>query len=217
MKRSNTKKTFTKKTFTKKTKENFITYGIVLAAFLVVQLMQATGSLSNLLRGLLVPLCVYVILAVSLNLVVGILGELSLGHAGFMCAGAFFGAFFSRLTDGVLPDGLRFVISLVIGAVVAAIFGILIGIPVLRLKGDYLAIVTLAFGEIIKNLMNVIYVGRDSQGLHFSTVDTSSLNMEADGQVIIKGALGITGTPKNSTFTIGIVLILIALFHLYIN
>ena len=81
------------KNMNKTTKSNFITYGIVLAAYLIVQLMQTTGNLSSLMQGLLVPLCVYVILAVSLNLVVGILGELSLGHAGFMCVGAFTSAF----------------------------------------------------------------------------------------------------------------------------
>ena len=59
-------------------------------------------------------------------------------------------------------------------------FGFLIGIPVLRLKGDYLAIVTLAFGEIIKNIMNVLYVGKDSAGLHFSMKDAASLNMAED-------------------------------------
>ncbi len=82
----------------------------------------------------------------------------------------------------------------------------------LRLKGDYLAIVTLAFGEIIKNLINVFYVGKDSRGIHFSMKDVASLGLEADGEVIIKGAQGITGTPKAATFTIGIILVLIALF-----
>ncbi len=195
----------------KNTKSNIITYGIVLAAFLVIQLMQATGSISSLLKGLLVPLCVYVILAVSLNLVVGILGELSLGHAGFMCVGAFTGAFFSKCTVGVLPDGVRFFLALIIGAACAAVFGILIGIPVLRLKGDYLAIVTLAFGEIIKNLVNVFYLGRDSRGFHFSMKDSIALGLEADGEVIIKGPQGITGTPNDSTFFIGIVLVIITL------
>lgn len=111
-----------------------------------------------------------------------------------------------------MPEGIRFVLAILIGACVAAIFGFLIGIPVLKLRGDYLAIVTLAFGEIIKNLMNVIYVGRDSKGLHFSVTDTAGLNLEEGGQVIIKGALGITGTPKNSTFLIGVIMILIVLF-----
>ena len=200
------------KNMNKTTKSNTITYSIVIAVYLVVQLLVATGNISNLLKGLLVPLCVYVIAAVSLNLVVGISGELSLGHAGFMCVGAYSSAFFSVLVGDSMPQLLRFILAIVIGACVAALFGIVIGIPVLKLRGDYLAIVTLAFGEIIKNLMNVIYIGRDSKGLHFSVTDTASLNLEADGQVLVKGALGITGTPKNSTFTIGVVLILIALF-----
>ena len=200
------------KNMNKTTKSNTITYFMVVAIYLIVQLLVATGSISSLMKGLLVPVCVYVIAAISLNLVVGISGELSLGHAGFMCVGAYSSAFFSLLVGDAMPEMLRFVLAILIGTGVAALFGILIGIPVLKLRGDYLAIVTLAFGEIIKNLMNVIYVGRDSKGLHFSVTDAASLNLEADGQVIVKGALGITGTPKNSTFTIGVILILIVLF-----
>lgn len=196
----------------KTTKNNLITYGMVLASYLIVELLMAGGKVSSLMQGLLVPLCVYVILAVSLNLVVGILGELSLGHAGFMCVGAFSSAFFSKCMSGVMPDGLRFFCALLIGAAVAAIFGFIIGIPVLRLKGDYLAIVTLAFGEIIKNLVNVLYIGKDSNGFHFSTKDVMALNMEPDGKVIINGPQGITGTPKDATFFIGFILILITLF-----
>lgn len=199
------------KNMKKNTKSNIITYGIVLAAFLFIQIMQATGSISNLLMGLLVPLCVYVILAVSLNLVVGILGELSLGHAGFMCVGAFTGAFFSKCMYGVLPDGLRFFLAILVGAVCAGIFGMIIGIPVLRLKGDYLAIVTLAFGEIIKNLVNVLYIGRDSKGFHISMKDSLSLNLEEGGKVLLKGPQGISGTPNDSTFLVGIILVLITL------
>lgn len=199
------------KNMKKNTKSNLITYGIVLAAFVLVQIMQSTGSISSLLLGLLVPLCVYVILAVSLNLVVGILGELSLGHAGFMCVGAFTGAFFSKCMYGVMPDGLRFFLAILVGAVCAGIFGIIIGIPVLRLKGDYLAIVTLAFGEIIKNLVNVLYIGRDSKGFHISMKDSLSLNLEAGGQVLLKGPQGISGTPNDSTFLVGIILVLITL------
>lgn len=196
----------------KTTKNNFATYILVVAAYIIVQLLLATGNMSSLMEGLLVPLCIYVMLAVSLNLTVGILGELSLGHAGFMCVGAFASAFFSKCMMGAMPDGVRFLIALVIGAVVAGIFGILIGIPVLRLKGDYLAIVTLAFGEIVKNLVNVLYIGRDKNGFHFSMKDAVALQMEPDGEVIIKGAQGITGTPHDASFTIGIVLLLISLF-----
>ena len=115
--------------------------------------------------------------------------------------------------ENVIPSvGLRFFLALLLGAAVAGIFGILIGIPVLRLKGDYLAIVTLAFGEIIKNLINAMYVGRDSTGFHFSIKDTLSLGMDETGVVLIKGAQGITGTPKAATFTIGILLVLLTLF-----
>lgn len=196
------------------TKNNFITYGIVLAAYLLIQLMQVTNNLTSLLEGLLVPLCVYVILAVSLNLVVGILGELSLGHAGFMCIGAFTSAFFSKCMVDTMPDGLRFLFALIIGAAMAGVFGILIGIPVLRLKGDYLAIVTLAFGEIIKNVVNVFYIGRDSAGFHFSMKDSMSLGMEPGGEIILKGPQGIVGTPKDSTFLVGILLVLLVLIVL---
>jgi ABC-type branched-subunit amino acid transport system permease subunit len=197
----------------KNTKKNMITYAIVIAAFVIMQSLISAGSISSLLEGLMVPICIYVILAVSLNLVVGILGELSLGHAGFMCVGAFASAFFSKcMRDVITVDIVRFLLALLIGVLAAAVFGILIGIPVLRLKGDYLAIVTLAFGEIIKNLVNVLYIGRDSNGFHFSTKDVMALNMEPDGTVIVNGPQGITGTPKDATFLIGFILILITLF-----
>jgi len=197
----------------KRTKNNFITYAMVIIAFVVVQILLASGSMSSLMKGLLVPLCVYMILAVSLNFTVGILGELSLGHAGFMCVGAFTSAFFSMcMKDVITSNGLRFFLALIIGALFAALFGILIGIPVLRLKGDYLAIVTLAFGEIIKNIVNTLFIGKDSTGFHFSLKDAMSLNMEPGGEVIINGPQGITGTPQDSTFTIGIILMLLTIF-----
>ncbi|MCI8661856.1 MAG: branched-chain amino acid ABC transporter permease [Hungatella sp.] len=192
--------------------QNSITYGLVMGFWVIIQALSAGGLVSSLMKGLLVPLCIYAILAVSLNLTVGILGELSLGHAGFMCVGAFSGAFFTRCMEEVIPSvGLRFFIALVLGAAVAGVFGILIGIPVLRLKGDYLAIVTLAFGEIIKNLINVMYIGKDAKGFHFSIKDTLSLGMDDTGVVIVKGAQGITGTPRAATFTVGIILLLITL------
>lgn len=197
----------------KNIKDNSITYGIIIIAYVIMQIMINTGHVSSLMQGLLVPLCVYIILAVSLNLTVGILGELSLGHAGFMCVGAFTGAFFSKcMQDVITIDLLRFILAILIGAISAGIIGLLIGMPVLRLKGDYLAIVTLAFGEIIKNIMNVLYIGKDNSGLHFSMKDSLSLGLDAEGTVIINGAQGITGTPKNSTFTIGVILIILTLF-----
>ena len=201
------------KKMNKNTKSNLITYGMVIIAFIIMQTLIATGSISSLLEGIMVPICIYVIMAVSLNLVVGILGELSLGHAGFMCVGAFSSAFFSKCMKDVIENGiLRFLLAMLIGIAVAAIFGIIIGIPVLRLKGDYLAIVTLAFGEIIKNLVNVLFIGKDANGFHFSTKDVMGLNMEPDGTVIVNGPQGITGTPQDSTFLIGFIMILITLF-----
>ena len=109
------------------------------------------------------------------------------------------------------PSLQRLLLAFVVGGVVAGIFGFLVGIPVLRLSGDYLAIVTLAFGEIVKNFMNACNLGVDSKGLHFSLKDTASLNLDADGKVLINGAMGITGIKKASTFTIGIVLVIITL------
>ena len=190
-----------------------ITYAMVIAVFIIVEIMISTGMMSSLMQGLLVPLCIYSIVAIGLNLCVGYLGELSLGHAGFMCVGAFSSAVFSKcIMNTVTVPMVRFLLALLVGVVCAGICGVLIGIPVLRLRGDYLAIVTLAFGEIIKNLVNVIYLGRDSAGFHFSMKDIMSLNMEADGDVIIKGAQGITGAPTDSNFTLGIILLLITLF-----
>ncbi len=193
-------------------RSNLITFGMVIGVYIIVQILVAAGAVSSLVRGLLVPLCTYAILAVSLNLTVGILGELSLGHAGFMCIGAFSSAFFSKCMQDVIPiAGIRFTIAILIGALTAGVFGLLIGIPVLRLKGDYLAIVTLAFGEIAKNIINMLYVGIDESGIHFSTRNSLELNLSENGVVIIQGAQGITGTPNDSSFTVGILLLLITL------
>lgn len=186
---------------------------MVIGGFLLVEILVLTGHISSLVQGLLVPICTYSILAVSLNLTVGVLGELSLGHAGFMCIGAFSSAFFTACTkDVITQDLLRFVLAMLVAVVSAGIFGILIGVPVLRLKGDYLAIVTLAFGEIIKNVINALYVGIDENGFHFSMKDSLSLNLSENGRILIKGAQGITGTQKQSTFLIGVLLLLVTLF-----
>jgi branched-chain amino acid transport system permease protein len=160
------------------------------------------------MEGLLVPVCVYMVLAMSLNLTVGILGELSLGHAGFMSVGAFSGVLVSRLLEtSSMPQGIRFAISLTVGALIGGIFGILIGIPVLRLNGDYLAIVTLAFGEIIKAIMNNLYVGKDADGIHVNMTGLSFITNTRDKY--INGPLGLTHTPQYSTFFAGVILVII--------
>ena len=196
----------------KSTKSNFITFSIVIGFYIVVQLLAAAGVLTNSFSGQLVPICAYVVMAVSLNLVVGFLGELSLGHAGFMSVGAFSGTLVWVSLYDVAPHWLALILAFVVGGAMAGIFGVIVGVPVLRLSGDYLAIVTLAFGEIIKNLVNILFVGLDENGFHISFTNTMDLNMAEDGQVIIKGAQGITGTPHDSNFTIGIVLLLVTLF-----
>ena len=180
-----------KRRMSKATVSSLSNYGLIIAIFIIVQICSAAGVLTNQIEGLLIPVCIYVIAAISLNLVVGISGELSLGHAGFMCVGAFSSALFSRLMEDSMATGPRFFIAILIGALVAACFGFLIGIPVLRLRGDYLAIVTLAFGEIIKNLLNIVYLGRDENGIHLAR-DAAGLHMSAEGDTIIKGAQGIS-------------------------
>ncbi|MCI5668670.1 MAG: branched-chain amino acid ABC transporter permease [Oscillospiraceae bacterium] len=201
-----------KPNITKTTKNNLFTCGGFIVLVVLMSILRGAGALSNSVQGYLVPLCIYIIMAISLNLVVGILGELSLGHAGFMCVGAYTSAIFSKCTEATITSvPVRFTLAILVGAFCAAVFGILIGIPVLRLKGDYLAIVTLAFGEIIKNICNSIYLGFDSNGFHVSFKDTVSLGLEEDGQVIIKGAQGISGTPKDSNFIVGAVLVLVIL------
>jgi branched-chain amino acid transport system permease protein len=98
---------------------------------------------------------------------------------------------------------------------VAAFFGFLIGIPVLRLRGDYLAIVTLAFGEIIKNIINVLYIGKDSQGFHFAISNGNAFELEEDGLWLINGAKGISKISHLSSFTLGVVMILVSLLVVY--
>lgn len=205
------------KAMKKDTKVNFATYAGVIIAFVVLMILREMGMLSRSLSGMLVPICCYVVMAISLNLTVGVLGELSLGHAGFMSVGAFTGVIVAMGLSTVLPsDPLRLIIAMIAGAIIAAAAGFIVGIPVLRLRGDYLAIVTLAFGEIIKELMNCLIVGYDSRGLHIALnisgkVTIDSLGLDETGFAIIKGAQGATGTNKIATFTAGFILIMIAL------
>lgn len=196
----------------KRGRDTLLSFGIVIAAFIIVQALIAGGMISSQIKGLLVPICAYVVMAVSLNLTVGILGELSLGHAGFMSVGAFAGIVTTTCLADVIPLApLRLAVAVIVGAVFAAIAGVIVGVPVLRLKGDYLAIVTLAFGEIIKNIVNVMYLGFDESGLHFSLVE-QKFQLSDTGTMIINGPIGVSGVTKISTFTSGVVLILVTLF-----
>lgn len=193
---------------------NLITYGMVALAFILCQI-ALSGSIegfkmSRSLKGQLVPICVYVVMAVSLNLTVGISGELSLGHAGFMSVGAFSGILASQWIASALPgmelELLRLIAGLLAGGVIAGIAGVIIGIPVLRLQGDYLAIVTLAFGEIIRNLINCIYFSLDGAKLSFGF-----LNPNLPGKLVINGPMGATGVEKLASFEAGFVLVIFTL------
>ncbi len=207
----------TKLRLSKTSRSNYLTYLMVIALYVVMQIMSNGGMLSSSLKGQLVPICAYVTAALALNLCVGVLGELSLGHAGFMSVGAFAGAVAaSALRDSIPMDGLRLIVAMVIGMIFAALAGVLVGIPVLRLNGDYLAIVTLAFGEIIKSLINNFYIGVDNTGLHSSFVQ-NTITLGEGGRMILNGPMGIPGIQKISSFTAGFILImvtLIVIFHL---
>ncbi len=195
----------------KTTKNNIITCAMTLIFFVVCGILSSQGIIGSKLSGLLVPIGIYIILSISLNLTVGVLGELSLGHAGFMCVGAYVGGVFSIIVqDTVTIPWLRILLAIIIGGVAAALFGFIIGIPVLRLRGDYLAIVTLGFGEIIKSIANNIYLVKDINGLHFSF---SSPVMNADAATatdIFKGAQGIKA-PQDTNLIIVVAVLLVCL------
>lgn len=200
------------KSMNKFTLTNIKSYGLVLIAFAILFPMQSSGLINNSISGQLVPICTYIVMAISLTLTVGFLGELSLGHAGFMSVGAFSGVITAICLQEAIPvPWLRLLSAVIVGGIFAGIAGLIIGIPVLRLRGDYLAIVTLAFGEIIKNIINCVYVGVDKGGLHLSMKSADALNME-NGKLILNGPQGAVGIMKLSSFTSGVILILFALF-----
>ncbi len=200
------------KNLSKFTRTNIQSYGIIILAFVILYPMLSAGMINNSISGQLVPICAYIVMAISLNLTVGFLGELSLGHAGFMSVGAFSGVITVACMKGAgLPEPLMLLAAIIVGGIFAGIAGLIIGIPVIRLRGDYLAIVTLAFGEIIKNIINCVYVGVDSSGLHISMTSAEALGVAAS-DVVLKGPQGAVGIEKIATFGSGILLILFSLF-----
>lgn len=195
----------------KATVNSFANYAMVILAFVVIKLLIGQKMLSNSMQSMLVPVCCYIVMAVSLNLTVGILGELSLGHAGFMSLGAFSGIIVSTVLKEAVPFGpVRLAIAILVGGVVGGLGGVIIGLPALRLRGDYLAIVTLAFGEIIKNVLNILYIGIDERGFHMATKEANLVLSEA-GTAIMKGPMGAVGVTKIASFTAGFLLVLITL------
>lgn len=143
-------------------------YGINLACVVLlygaILLLQQVGIINSYINSILVTVGINIILAVSLNITTGFLGELSLGHAGFMAIGAYASAIFSKAV--VLgPTPVELIVSLLLGGVIAGVFGFIIGIPALRLRGDYLAIITLGFGEIIRVVLENLTITGGSKGL----------------------------------------------------
>ena len=133
--------------------KHYANYIIIAVLTVVFAILSMGGALSSSTLYLLEKIAIAILLTVSLSVVVGFLGELSLGHAGFMCVGAYLGGKVTCLLEPMFDNGiLNLIISLLVGGIVAAICGFIIGLPALRLKGDYLAIVTLAFGEIVRSL-----------------------------------------------------------------
>lgn len=161
MKKENLKKLFSK--------EN-TTILLLVVLYAVVAVMLYTNTASRQLSNMLISLSCYIVLAVSLNLVVGFLGELSLGHASFMSVGLFSGCLVSIATANLLPLAVRLPLSMVIGGVFAAVVGFVVGLPALRLRGDYLAIVTLACGEIINNAINNFEFTGGALGLNTAAI-----------------------------------------------
>ena len=133
-----------------KTPYAYIINTVVLAAILVLgNMLFAGGALNRATKSVILQCGVYSIMAVSLNICTGYLGQLPLGHAGFMAVGAYAGALFWKAVPG-LPTPVAIVCGILVAGLAASLFGVIIGVPALRLKGDYLAIITLGFGEIIR-------------------------------------------------------------------
>ena len=156
---------------------------LLLSIYVLVTVLAANKVLNNYHMQILILLCINVILAVSLNLIIGFTGQLTLGHAGFMSAGGYTAAILT------IKFGLPFPVVLIAGGIIASLMGYLVGKPILRLKGDYLAITTLGFGEIIR----VLIVNLDFLG----------------------GPRGLAGIPQKTTFTIAFVLMVLTVVVIY--
>ncbi|NMA12251.1 MAG: branched-chain amino acid ABC transporter permease [Chloroflexi bacterium] len=128
--------------------------------FVALWLLKYFGVINNYLLQILMLAGVNIIMTESLNLVNGVTGQNSIGHAGFMAVGAYISALFTDIIFNVsdmplIPQTALFLLATIIGGIIAAVFGYLIGMPTLRLRGDYLAIVTLGFGEVIRAIIRI--------------------------------------------------------------
>lgn len=132
----------------------------IIGVFAIITVLTQQGIINRYYSGILLSTCINIILVVSLNLTTGFLGQLTLGHAGFMAVGAYASAYCTKVVFASLPAIVSFPLALIVGGLLALVFGVIIGVPTLRLRGDYLAIITLAFGEVIRTiLLNLSFVG----------------------------------------------------------
>lgn len=159
----------------------------MIVIYLVIYQLVWIGVINNYYLGIIIVIGINIILSTSLNLTTGFLGQLTLGHAGFMSVGAYASALFSIYVN--LPDSIEFYLALLVGGICAAFSGILIGIPALRLRGDYLAIITLGFGEIIRVII---------------------LNLDFTG-----GAKGLFGIPYVTNFTNVFLIMLLTIYIIW--
>ena len=166
-------------------RSDLLTIAGVVVLYAVIFVLLYTGNMTRQLSNMLIPISVYIVLAVSLNLVVGLLGELSLGHAGFMSVGLFSGCLVSIALSELIPMGIRLPVCMLIGGLVAALFGFIVGLPALRLKGDYLAIVTLACGEIIKNIITNLNITGGALGLNTNPIYSSAKELLPFAAVLV--------------------------------
>ena len=180
--------------------KNLITVLMVAVLYAVVAGLVYSGSASRQLANMVIPISAYIVLAVSLNLVVGLLGELSLGHAGFMSVGLFSGCLLSIALVDVLPMGVRLPVSMIFGGLIAAVFGFVVGLPALRLKGDYLAIVTLACGEIIKNVITNLKFTGGALGLNTNPIYSNTKTLLPFAVVLVFLTMIVMMNLKNSKY-----------------
>lgn len=172
---------------------------LLVIAYLVLYLPIAEEGIFSYTGGIYINVLIFMLFAVSLNVVVGLMGQLSLGHAGFIAVGAYGASVTTQIMMALgfnLPSALQLIISSVVGGMIACIFGILVAIPTLRLRGDYLAIITLAFGEIIKYII---------QNIDFK------FNIGGQEIFILGGAAGLKNIPNISTFTMVFLIVVISI------
>lgn len=180
--------------------KNLITILAVAVLYAIVAGLVYSGKASRQLSNMLIPISAYIVMAVSLNLVVGLLGELSLGHAGFMSVGLFSGCLLSIALADLLPTIVRLPVAMIFGGLVAAVFGLIVGLPALRLKGDYLAIVTLACGEIIKSVITNLKFTGGALGLNTGPVYSNTKTLLPFAIILVFLTMLVMMNLKNSKY-----------------